>query len=198
MKHPENRRVEQYISLLARYRPTLNLISEAAFSAVGTHIRDALAFASLIAERRVLPPTILDVGSGAGFPGVILGLALPEVTVVLVERRRRRGAFLNLVKAQLGLDNLEVRVEDVRSVRDKEFAVITAQAFGSLKAIYQATSHLHAPRIVILSRKGPGWLKELGELASLGLPVQVLAEERLESHGRLVMVRLPGGLPCRP
>lgn len=198
MKHPENRRIEQYISLLARYRPTLNLISEAAFSAVRTHIRDALAFASLIAERRVLPPTILDVGTGAGFPGVILGLALPEVTVVLVERRRRRGAFLNLVKAQLGLDNLEVRIEDVRSVRDKEFAVITAQAFGSLKAIYQATSHLHAPQIVILSRKGPEWLKELNELASLGLPVQVLAEERLESHGRLVMVRLPGGLPCRP
>jgi 16S rRNA (guanine527-N7)-methyltransferase len=91
--------------LLDKWAPKMNLtaIREPEAAAV-LHGADSLLF------HAVLPPAarIVDVGSGAGFPGVALALARPDAEVVLLEPLRKRTSFLRVLAAQLGLTNLRV------------------------------------------------------------------------------------------
>ena len=71
---------------------------------------------------------LLDIGSGAGFPGIVLASLNPERRVVLVERRQGRCDFLERSAARLGLGRVEVRAQDVRSIEGERFGRITGKA----------------------------------------------------------------------
>jgi 16S rRNA (guanine527-N7)-methyltransferase len=107
-------RLDQYLALLEVWNRTTRLTGE---RDVGTivrkHVIDSLAPAAYLSPRGLLA----DVGSGAGFPGIILACLHPEAPVVLIEARRRRASFLREVVRTLGLcaaTVLEGRAEAVR------------------------------------------------------------------------------------
>lgn len=104
----------QYAELLETWSARMNLIACAsAAELVERHFLDALALVPILGPAR----RVVDLGSGAGLPGVPLAIVMPEVEVLLVESRRRRASFLREVRRTLGLRRLEIhegRAEDAK------------------------------------------------------------------------------------
>jgi 16S rRNA (guanine527-N7)-methyltransferase len=195
--------LRSYESLVRRYSRSLNLVSPAGLAAFPLKIDEALRYAAPLETLLLERPRWLDVGSGAGLPAIPLAVAHPELPFILVERRKKRAGFLQLVKAQLGLENVTVVAEDVARWQDSaKFAMVSAQAVGSFSLLYRLTRHLHPATVTMLSRKGPDWQAEAEQLQQqLGLSGARLGalkiqEYPLANRGRLVAVTVPGGLPC--
>lgn len=199
-----DRLLASYAALVHRYHKALDLVSEVALRELPRHVDDALAYARRIEAEAGKRVTIVDVGSGAGLPGIPIAISLPAATVHLVERRRRRVAFLELATAHLGLKNTNVFQGDVRDLGGVCADVITAQAVADLATIVDLTRHLHGDPCLLLSRRGDE--ESLGVVETLG-GTQPLAEgdaadaeltvEPLKGRGSLVALRLPGGQACR-
>jgi len=203
-----------YKELVDRYQGTLDLISKRGLEEFDRYVREGLRYAALIARLAGPSPCVVDVGSGAGLPGVVIAAALPGADVHLVERRHRRAAFLELAVAQLGLGNAKVFEGDVRELEGVAADVVTAQAVASLAALVNLTRHVRAESSWLISRRGPGWREELGlpdraidasRAGGADVTVQAegelvgadIVEDALEPHGSLVAIRLPGGSACR-
>ncbi len=101
------------------------------------HIADGLRAAPLLESGA----DVVDLGSGAGIPGIPLAIARPDVSFVLAERRRNRAAFLELVADSLPLANVRVHPGDLRSLR-RRFDVAVARAFADLPGTWIASASL--------------------------------------------------------
>lgn len=198
MKQPPTEALLAYRGLVERYHRTLDLLSDEGLDAWERYVADARAYAAVIARRAPEARTVVDVGSGVGLPGVVLALSAPDLEVVLVERRRRRAAFLTLVRGALGLTHVTVVDGDVRDLRGVRADVVTAQAVAPFRDVYAWTSHLHASQVWLVSRKAAGWPAEVRQLeAACGTAADEVVEEALEPRGSVVALRLPGGRACR-
>ena len=104
--------------------------------------------------------TVLDVGSGAGLPGIPLAITSPEKRFVLIDSNGKKTRFLIQAKIDLKLDNVEVihqRVEDYQPVADGHriyFDVITARAYATTDDILRSTAHLQGDCTSILVMQG--------------------------------------------
>ena len=105
------------------------------------HLVDSLRAAAVVlaAER-----TAYDLGSGAGLPGVVVAIARPELRVTLVESRRPRAAFLQLVVDRLGLGNAAVTNERVEALGDP-VDVCFSRAFARVGVAWRAADRLLTP-----------------------------------------------------
>ncbi len=159
-------RLEQYHSLVRTYHRTLDLLSPGALRDWARLEQGALAFRDALLEVAPGARTVVDVGSGVGLPGIPMAIALPDVRFLLVERRRRRSAFLSLAVGQLRLPNAEVFGGDVRDLEGVSCDAVTAQAVGSFSLLHEMTDHLHGGTVTLLSRKGPDWQDEIATLAA--------------------------------
>ena len=198
VKHSLEAGLESYKSLVAEYHTTLDLMSSKGLARLDEMVKDSLTYARYI---EMLPgETVLDVGSGAGLPGIPIALALPHHTLHLIERRSRRAAFLKLVSSQIGLGNVKVYLSDVAEIKGIEASFITAQAVGSFRQLYCLTRHLHTSKLTLLSRKGSEWQQEIETLALATKTVGTtkVMTTPLSHHGTLVSVQLPGGRACQP
>lgn len=128
-----------YKDLLLKWNKVFNLISiKGAEEIVTHHFLDCLAIVSHIEGRN-----ILDVGSGAGLPGIIIGLCCPEKNITLVDSVGKKTAFLKQACAELNLTNIKVihnRVEKI--IIDKLFDSIITRAFAEMQILIDLTSHL--------------------------------------------------------
>jgi 16S rRNA (guanine527-N7)-methyltransferase len=135
---------------------------------------------------------LADVGSGAGFPGVALKIALPELELVLIESNVKKAAFLAEVCRELGLKKAEVfrgRMEDI-SAPDKLYDHVTARALGNYSVLLKwASRHLSQGGKIVL------WLgeEEAADLAKSEAwewrqPVRIPGSER-----RLLLIGIPRG-----
>ena len=88
--------------------------------------------------------SLIDAGSGAGIPGVPIAVARPDLAVTLLEPRRQRVAFLELVRDDLGLASVTVRQGRAESVDDRA-DVVAARALGDASATWEATARLLTP-----------------------------------------------------
>lgn len=191
--------LQAYGELVREYHSTLDLISSHALSNWDVLLQDALLYATVIDELLPQAATVVDVGSGAGLPGIPLAVSRPNWTFHLVERRRRRAAFLNLAKGRLRLQNTQVHLADVSRLETAAAQVITAQAVGSFAAVYGLTRHLHAAEIILVSSKGEDWQDEADELLECSGATLLGSAVRPRSSGTglVVGLLLPGGLQCR-
>jgi len=115
------------------------------------HYRD-----SLEALPFVKGPEVADIGSGAGYPGIPLAVALPEVRFTLVEPRRKRASFLRTVIAELGLKNTGVFCGRSTDTPPRLFSTLTSRAtFSDPKDLAALTPWLSDDGIVIAFRNAP-------------------------------------------
>lgn len=189
-------KLDAYAALLRRYHRTLDLMSARAVAALEVKIAEAQVYPQFITPYLSPAERILDLGSGAGLPGVPLALAFPEHEVMWVERRQRRANFLKIVVSQLELTNVTVVAADVRSVRGEPYSWVCAQAVGSLALLYCLTRHLHAAQLTLVTRRAELLPSETASLEAIAGPVRASAEAALPTHGKLVAVRFQGGRPC--
>ena len=128
-----------YKDLLIKWNKVFNLISVKGVDEIVTHhFLDCLAVVPFIEGKN-----ILDVGSGAGLPGIIIGLCYPEKNITLVDSVGKKTTFLKQTCAELNLSNITVinkRVEDVTT--NKLFDSIIARAFAEMQVLIDLTRHL--------------------------------------------------------
>ena len=141
-----------YLNLLQRWNRAYNLSGIREPGRMLTHhVLDSLAVLPHVHGVRCL-----DVGSGAGLPGLILALARPVAHWVLVDSNGKKVRFLNQCVRELGIANVEVVQTLVESYAPAApFDTIVSRAFGSLADLYTAAARLLAPGGVLLAMKGP-------------------------------------------
>jgi 16S rRNA (guanine527-N7)-methyltransferase len=120
--------LERYLDELERWNPRFGLVNVAdRMELVVKHVLDSLAAWSAIRGAIESPGGVLDVGSGAGFPGIPLAAAMPDVPFTLLERMARRASFLKTCAVLLGLPLLRVVQADL-SDAEGEYEVVTFRA----------------------------------------------------------------------
>jgi len=195
-----------YRALLERYHRTLDLLSPAGYADIERHLAEAERYAAAVAELAPSGGPIVDLGSGAGLPGVVVAARLAPREVWWVERRRRRATFLTQVAASSGLASVRVFEKDVRRLARPAtgIAAVTAQAVGTLSEVAALTLPLWGSRVLLVSRKGPDWPAEVDALTAWLRGVgrtadgswadpRVLRSEALGTRGTLVAVEVLGG-----
>ena len=114
------------------------------------HLLNCAVVAPLLASGAV----VADIGSGAGLPGIVLAIARPDLTVVLIEPLLRRAEFLREVVDALGLGQVDVVRERAEQVRRRRFPVVTARAVAPLERLVGWTLPLVEPGGELLAFKG--------------------------------------------
>jgi 16S rRNA (guanine527-N7)-methyltransferase len=143
---------ERYAQLLAGPGVTRGLLGPREVPRLWSrHLLNSAAIADLVPR----PATLIDLGSGAGLPGIVLALLLPDVTVTLVERMQRRTIFLTECVAELGLGNVRVCQATAEELAGKVAAdVVTARAVAPLDRLAGLAAGLVRPGGLILAIKG--------------------------------------------
>jgi len=107
--------------------------------------------------------SILDIGTGAGFPGMILAFALPDTQVTLAEPLAKRASFLQFIKADLGLENVTVVKKRVEEMPTQIFELITSRAVTDTKMILQLSENFRDENSKLLFYKGERVFDEVDE-----------------------------------
>lgn len=150
-----------YVALLAKWNKAYNLTAvREPREMVTRHLLDSLAVAPHLQGTR-----IIDVGTGAGLPGIPLALVFPERQFVLLDANSKKTRFLVQAKAALGLANVSVVHERVEAFQtERPFDCIITRAFASVADILIGSRHLLTPDGVFLAMKGSVPEAELAEL----------------------------------
>jgi 16S rRNA (guanine527-N7)-methyltransferase len=160
------------------------------------HLMNCAAVAELVPH----PCSIIDLGSGAGLPGVVLAMLLPDSDIVLLEPMARRAAFLEECVRVLGLGNAAVRCARAEEVtRQLEADVVTARAVAPMKRLAGLALGLVRPGGVVLAIKGAGAAQELAqagpELSRLGArDAELLRAGRGKVSPPPTVIRVTAGL----
>lgn len=134
--------------------------------AVVPHLTSMTAMAAL-AVTAATPLTILDVGSGAGLPGIPLALALPGAQVTLLDGNSKKAAFLNQAVIELKLSNVDVVCERLEKYQSKQlFSLVVSRAFSDLPAFADMAGRLVAADGLLLAMKGVHPVAEIAQLKS--------------------------------
>ena len=154
-------KLENYVALLQKWNQRINLVGKSTEAEIWQrHIDDALQLIPHIPSVK----TLADLGSGAGLPGIVIGIARPEIAVTLIEQDQRKAAFLQEVYAKLELPNVTVLNKNIHTVSEK-FAFITARALASLSELFtMALPLLEGPNAICLFPKGKNFANELKEV----------------------------------
>jgi len=153
---------------------------------VTQHLLDSLA-----AVPHLSRGTVLDVGSGAGLPGIPIAIAAPEREVALLDSNHKKAAFLHQAVAELRLANATVCRERVAAWRTaRRFDVVISRAFAELGEFVEAAAHLLAEGGVIAAMKGVYPYAELERLPEgfCVRAVQKLTVPGLAAERHLVLV----------
>lgn len=148
------------------------------------HILDSLSVLPWISGEQCL-----DVGTGAGLPGLVLALARPELHWVLLDSKIKKIRFLHHVRHTLNITNIEpvhARVEGYST--DKPFTTIITRALADLETISQLTAQLKGDDCRLLAMKGKYPEQELAALPADGVSVQRLTVPGLDSERFLIII----------
>ena len=187
--HPCERYL-QYIELLRKWNRAYNLTAvREPEQILGRHVLDSLSILPYVHSG-----DCLDVGSGAGLPGLILALARPADRWLLLDSNGKKVRFLEQAIMELGCRNAEAvqsRIEDFET--ERRFSSIVSRALGSLEE-FSGTARLLADGGVLLAMKGPDPGREIpaGLRRKMRVEVHTLAVPGADSPRTLVVLRPPG------
>ncbi|MGN0850205.1 MAG: 16S rRNA (guanine(527)-N(7))-methyltransferase RsmG [Candidatus Ornithospirochaeta sp.] len=174
--------LSSYLDLVMSFNPSLKLVGEKERDEIARrHILDSASAYPVFLENTEAGDQIGDLGSGAGFPGIVLAILFPDRNFVLIDRMTRRIGFLRIVKAKLNLENVEILDKDIKDVK-RNFSVITCRAFRPLSEIGEEVVALTSSAILYKAVED-NIEKELETLRSQGfvfnasiLPVSIPGE----------------------
>lgn len=169
--------VTHFISLLIKWNNVYNLTSvRDPLKILDRHIIDSLSVLPYLKGKR-----FIDIGAGAGLPGIPLAIAQPEYEFVLLDSNRKKTRFMQQVKTELSLANINVvhsRAENYQP--DQLFDAVISRAFASLKKMAQWSSHLVHENGVLYAMKGSYPELEISELAN---SFEIKAVHKIEYPG---------------
>ncbi len=185
---PAQERLVTYLQLVDKWNRVYNLTAVRNVEDMITHhLLDSLAIIPHLPGT-----TLLDVGSGAGLPGVPVAIARPERQVTLLDSNHKKAAFLRQAAIELGLDNVEVVCERVEAWQPRRvFDVVISRAFSELSQFIALAGRFCAPTGLLAAMKGVYPDEELGAVPR-GYIVIAVHREDVSSLGEdrhLVLVQ---------
>lgn len=183
---PTQQRLLDYLALLQKWNKVHNLTAvRDPEEMVTLHLLDSLAVLPHVKRGR-----LLDVGSGAGLPGIVLALTNPDLRVNTLDSVGKKASFMRQAKAELGIANLEViggRVETYKP--EYKFDTIISRAFSEISDFIRLTRHLLREGGEWLAMKGVYPHEELAQLKGVDFEVIELSVPGLSARRHLVFLR---------
>lgn len=197
----QQEQLETYLDNLLVWNRRVALVSQSdTTSILQKHVSDCLVAAQYCrgASR------VVDVGSGAGFPGIIIALQNPAAHVTLVESRQKKASFLRETVRVASLENVEVAAERVETLASKplqtgRYEISIARALGSVNRLLECSRALLTSTGEVIAMKGPSYQSEIAEASIERLRFQPPAvyPYSLPDHSQRVLLRfarIPGRL----
>ena len=182
-------RLAQYLRLLEKWNRVHNLTAiREPEQMVTLHVLDSLSILPYVASAR----SLVDVGTGAGLPGIPLALARPDLSVTLLDSSHKKATFLEQARLELKLENIAVACERVERWHPQaKFDAVVSRAFAELADFVQGARHLVAPEGTMLAMKGVHPFDEIARLpATCRLDrVVELSVPTLEAKRHLVLLK---------
>lgn len=144
--------LNKFYNLLIEWNKKINLTRiEKEDEVYLKHFYDSLTIAKIVnlSEKK----TLCDIGTGAGFPGIVLKIVYPNLKITLIDSLQKRVNYLNEIIKDLGLDNIEaihVRGEDYKG----QYDVVTSRAVANIEKLLGYTMHLVSPTGIFVAMKG--------------------------------------------
>lgn len=181
-------RLDALVAILLRWAPRINLVARSTLDAVWTrHIEDSAQLFDAI------PPAArrwVDLGAGAGFPGLVIAALArdraPDLTVTLVESDSRKAAFIRAAAREMGVD-VTVRIARIEALAPETYDVVSARALAPLPKLLDYAAPLLAPSGVAVFPKGADWKGELTE-ASRGWHMSVDVRPSVTHRDAVILV----------
>lgn len=182
------RQLIDFLYLLVKWNRAYNLTAvRQPEQMVARHLLDSLVIGPFLQG-----PRILDVGTGAGLPGIPLALAYPEYKFTLLDSNGKKVRFVTQVVAELGLGNVDVVQSRVEAYQPAgRFETITARAYASIKELIEQTAHLRAEGGQYLIMKGAYPVAEI-EAMPVGYQLEAIHQlqvPKLDAERHLLIVR---------
>jgi 16S rRNA (guanine527-N7)-methyltransferase len=181
-------RMLDYLALLSKWNRVYNLTAiREETKWVSHHLLDSLAVVPHLPSGR-----LVDVGSGAGLPGIPIAFACPDRQVTLLDSNQKKGAFLTQSCTELVLANVKVVIDRAESYRPAaSFDVVISRAFSNIADFIRLAGHLCSPGGVLAAMKGARPDAEIAQIpdawnAETIIPLHV---PRLDAERHLVMLR---------
>jgi 16S rRNA (guanine527-N7)-methyltransferase len=158
-----------YLSELRKWNRAYNLTGlKSDRDIIIKHFLDSLLFI------KVLPAgvsTVADIGSGAGFPGIPIKIAVPDLKMVLIEPTRKKAAFLKHIRGRLGLADMEIIEERIENIRGLKMDVAVTRALFTVSEFIEKTRGMLNENGVLILNKGPKLDEELKGLDGQNISV---------------------------
>lgn len=153
-------RLELLVQTLERWQKAINLIGRATLQDVWVrHVLDSAQLAPLI------PPearSLTDLGSGGGFPGLVLAALRPDLEVTLVDSDARKGAYLAEAGRRMDLPKApKITIGRIEIVESAKADIVTARALAPLSQLLSWADRYRNDPAICLFHKGKGWRDEL-------------------------------------
>ena len=156
-------RLETLCAMLAEENQQQNLVSAASLDQVWLrHIVDSAQLLPHVPRETSGP--WLDLGTGAGFPGLVIAALRPECEVLMVESRKRRIEWLDRARIAMGLDRARIIGQRLEMVESRQVSVISARAFAPLERLLALSARFSTSDTVWLLPKGRSAQQELDDL----------------------------------
>jgi 16S rRNA (guanine527-N7)-methyltransferase len=152
--------LEALVHTLGRWQKAINLIGKATLEDIWVrHVLDSAQLVSLIPKSA---QSLVDLGSGGGFPGLVLAALRPEMQVTLIEADARKGAFLGEASRRMSLKTqLKVVISRIEAAPATRADIVTARALAPLGQLLAWAAPHRADTAICLFHKGKGWQAEL-------------------------------------
>ncbi|MEF3280121.1 MAG: 16S rRNA (guanine(527)-N(7))-methyltransferase RsmG [Elusimicrobiota bacterium] len=127
---------------------------------ISRHIVDSI----MILRTGLIKPTdktLLDIGSGGGFPGVCLSIIYPEISITLAEKKEKKSKFLIWIKQFLKLENIQIVNKEITGNEKQRYDIITQRAAGKLEFLYKIAMPLLNPHGIFISWLSPEMAKKI-------------------------------------
>ena len=182
--------LDEYASYLKEYNEKINLTAISEYE----EVLDKHFYDSLLLIDRNIEGTLVDVGTGAGFPGVVLKIVLPELRVILIEPIKKRCIFLESLIDRLHLKDISVindRGEDYSLKHREEYDYVTARAVSNLNNLIEVCGAMVKVNGYFICLRGKDGIDEINNASSaiktMGFEVENINEESLYDGSKRVI-----------
>ena len=183
-------RLERFVAALREENEHQNLVARPTLDSVWQrHIADS---AQLLDHVPRETPLWLDLGSGAGMPGLVVAAMRPEWPVVLVESRRKRIDWLARMASEMGLDRCRVEGSRLELVKSVPAGVISARAFAPLDRILSLSARFSTADTLWLLPKGRSAAQELQELPKRQSALFHVEQSQTDADAGIIVGHLAG------